>query len=77
MYISNTSEAIYYNFNENNNQEFINETNSNTFQTMNNYIKNNIPLQEWTNLLIENVDKTNAIDTFNRKGMIYYKEIIT
>jgi hypothetical protein len=77
MYISNTSEAIYYNFNENNNQEFINETNSNTFQTMNNYIKNNIPLQDWTNLLIENVDKTNAIDTFNRKGMVYYKEIIT
>ena len=44
---------------------------------MNGYIKNNIPLQEWTNLLIENVDKTNAIDTFNRKGLIYYKEIIT
>ncbi len=72
MFISNTDEA-YYNGINGYSQEEINETNVNTYNLMNKLIRKGIPLCEWCDPMMNSLDQTNAIDAFNRGGLIYFE----
>ncbi len=72
MFISNNVEAEYNGI-EGYSQEEINRTNVNTYNLMNQMIREGVPLSEWCDTLMESLDPTDDIDEFNRSGLTYFE----
>lgn len=70
MFISNEYEA-YSNGIYNYSQKEINQNSSRFYTEINNFLLNNIPLNEWVMRLGAHMDIENAIDVFNRQCLSY------
>lgn len=70
MFISNVDEAYnngYYDYS----QDKINQNGIRFYNEMNNYLLNNVPLNEWVMRFGAHMDIENGIDMFNRQGLFY------
>lgn len=70
MYISNSMEARMNGIFDIP-QDYINQTNEDTFAEMNQLLHSQTPMKQWVDLLNSTLDHSNPIDTFNRHGMTY------
>lgn len=70
MYISNPIEAEMNGI-TGTDQKYVNRTNEATFNEMNRFIRNGVPINEWPRRLMDTLDRSNPIDSFNRGGMMY------
>ena len=70
MFVSNVNEAYdngYYDFS----QEQINSVGIRFYDEINNFLINNVPLDDWVMRLGAHMDIENGIDVFNRQGLNY------
>lgn len=70
MFISNVNEA-YDNGYCDYSQEQINSNGERFYDEINNFLHNNVPLNEWVMRLGAHMDIENGIDVFNRQGLTY------
>lgn len=73
MFISNVDEAIDEGI-ENYTQDQINEVSTRFEADMSYLIRNNVPMNEWQMFIGARMDVDNAIDTFNRQGVLYLND---
>ncbi|MBR0489217.1 MAG: hypothetical protein IJJ68_03320 [Prevotella sp.] len=70
MFISNVNEAYdngYYDYS----QEQVNSVGIRFYNEINNFLINNVPLDEWVMRLGAHMDIEKGIDVFNRQGLMY------